>query len=300
MRLVGYIDLPTHDGPGGFDHAAVHLSRSLLYVAHTANSAIDVIDIRTDRYVESITGLGGVAGALVDEATDLVFTSNRGEDTVGIFSPERPRDLVKVAVGSRPNGLAFDSGRKLLLAAGVGEPYSFTLVDVARSKLVGTIDSPGRTRWTVYDTASDAFYVNVGDPAVILVVDGAEPTRIARQIPIPAKGPHGLDIDGAGGYLFCACDEGKIFKLRARSGDIVAEASLSGVPDVLWFNASLQRIYVAVGDPGVIDVFDAGDLTRVATVSTEKGAHTTGFDSQRNVLYAFLPETHRAAVFIDA
>jgi len=36
---VGYIDLPPHASAGGFDHAAVHAPRGLLYVAHTANDA---------------------------------------------------------------------------------------------------------------------------------------------------------------------------------------------------------------------------------------------------------------------
>src|SRR5881628_53806 len=88
LKRVGEIELPAHRGDGGFDHAAVHHRRHRLYVAHTANDAIDVIDTQAGRYVSSIAGLKGVAGALVDEDQDLVFTSNRGENTVGIFSPQ--------------------------------------------------------------------------------------------------------------------------------------------------------------------------------------------------------------------
>src|SRR5690349_21030901 len=98
LKHVGYIDLPPSRGPGGFDHAAVHRDRGLLYVAHTANDAVDVIDTRAGRFLHSIGDLGGVAGALVDEAHDLVFTSNRSEDTIGIFAPDGERDLVKVSV----------------------------------------------------------------------------------------------------------------------------------------------------------------------------------------------------------
>ncbi len=88
LRLLTYIDLPEHIQPGGFDHAAVHSSRSRLYVAHTANNSLDVIDCADERYQHSISSLAGVAGALVSEERDLVFTSNRGEDTVGVFSPD--------------------------------------------------------------------------------------------------------------------------------------------------------------------------------------------------------------------
>ena len=79
LKHLGDIELPAHTGQGGFDHAAIHRGRCRLYVAHTANDALDVIDTNAGKYVRSISGLRGVAGALVDEGQDLVFTSNRGE-----------------------------------------------------------------------------------------------------------------------------------------------------------------------------------------------------------------------------
>src|ERR1700730_4932450 len=92
LRLLGHIELPENRSKGGFDHADIHAPTDRLYVAHTSNDAIDVIDIARDRYIESIPGLTAVAGALVSEARDLVFTSNRGENTISVFSPGAERD----------------------------------------------------------------------------------------------------------------------------------------------------------------------------------------------------------------
>jgi DNA-binding beta-propeller fold protein YncE len=61
----------------------------------------------------------------------------------------------------------------------------------------------------------------------------------------------------------------------------------------------LKHLYVAVGDPGVVDVFDTDTLSRLETVATEKGAHTLAFDARRNKIYAFAPQTHCALVFAD-
>jgi DNA-binding beta-propeller fold protein YncE len=305
LRLLHSIDLPEHLTPGGFDHAAVHQGRSLLYVAHTVNNAIDVINCETDRYLRSIPGLTGVAGALVSEERNLVMTSNRGEDTIGIFSPDDEAGLVKVAVGVRPNGLSFDPQRGLLLAANVGNPeipgsHTLSIVDVARQEMIVSLPVPGRTRWTIFDPLSDRFYVNIADPFEIVVVESANPTRIARSMPVPARGPHGLDFDPATGRLFCACDAGRLFALDAATGKVLLEADLSGTPDVIFFNPALKHLYVAVGDPGVIDLFETDTLERLEVVLTGKGAHTLGFDARRNKLYAFLPETHQALVFADA
>ena len=89
LEALGFIELPAHVGDGGFDHAAVHEATGHVYVAHTANDALDVLDVEKQRYVGSIGGLTAVAGALVAEP-DLLFTSNRGENTVGITQAESP------------------------------------------------------------------------------------------------------------------------------------------------------------------------------------------------------------------
>lgn len=304
LKLSGYVDLPAHVKPGGFDHAAVHRRSGRLYVAHTINDAIDVIDCATDRYLHSLPNLTGVAGALVSDERELVFTSNRGENTIGIFAPGAEAKLVKVPVGVKPNGLSFDPRRGLLLAANVGDPmlagsFTVSIVDVAQRAMIASIPVPGRTRWTIFDAASDAFYVNIADPAQIVIVEAKQPTRVARAVMIPAAGPHGLDLDVKRHRLFCACDAKRLLTLDIDSGAVLSESDLSGTPDVIFFNAALRHLYAASGDPGVIDVFEAESMQRIEVVSTENGAHTIGFDGDRNKVYAFLPQTHRAAIYLD-
>lgn len=304
LERIGDVELPPHTTRGGFDHAAVHGGRALLYVAHTANDALDVIDCATNTYLRSIPQLTGVAGALVSEEHDLVFTSNRGEDTVGIFSPSREEIVTKVRVGVRPNGLAYDPGRRLLLAANVGDPsragsFTVSLVDVAARAMIADIPVPGRTRWTVFDGEAGRFYVNIADPPRIVVVDGNHPPRIVGTFPIPWEGPHGLDLDPATRRLFCACDGKALLVIDAGSGEVRSEHVIGGVPDVIFFNPGLGHLYVAIGDPGVIDVFDTETMRCFESVQTEQGAHTIGFDAVRGTVYAFLPESHRAAVYRD-
>jgi DNA-binding beta-propeller fold protein YncE len=304
LELLGYIELPENVKPGGFDHAAVHRASARLYVAHTANDALDVIDCVRDRYSHSIKNLTGVAGALVSDEENLVFTSNRGENTVGIFAPDDEAGLARVYVGIRPNGLAYDPGNGLLLAANVGEPdipdsFTLSMVNMGQRRMITSIHMPGRTRWTVFDERVEVFYVNIADPAQIVVVASAEPVGVARTIAIPAPGPHGLDFDPELRRLFCACDAKQLIIVEADSSKVLKQVVLSGSPDVIFFNRALRHLYVAIGDPGVVDVFDTDDMVRLETIRTEPGAHTLGFDAERNKLYAFLPNTHRAAVYAD-
>ncbi|HME98120.1 MAG TPA: hypothetical protein VKN16_28275 [Methylomirabilota bacterium] len=303
LRALGFIDLPPHVGAGGFDHAGVHEQTGHVYVAHTANDALDVLDVEAQRYLGSIHGLKAVAGALV-AAPDLVFTSNRGENTVGIIRVGQTGPADKVSVGVRPNGLAHDQGRNRLLAAHVGDPAipgscTVSIIDVAARIRVADLPVAGRTRWTVYDPVSDVFHVNIADPPQIVAVRAGDPPGIERVATMPEAGPHGLDIDVQRRRLFCACDAGVLLEVDADTGKVLAGEPIAGVPDVVFFNSGLQRLYVAIGDPGLIEVFDTSPLRRHERVPTEGGAHTLSFDARRQVVSAFLPGSHRAAVYRD-
>jgi DNA-binding beta-propeller fold protein YncE len=302
LRLLGHIELPPNRSNGGFDHADIHEGTNRLYVAHTSNDAVDVIDTARDQYIESVLGFTAVAGALVSEARGLVFTSNRGENTVSVFAPGAERESFKIAVGLKPNGLAFDSTRGILIAANVGDPsvpdsHTVSIVDLARRERIAELKVPGRTRWAIYDKLRELFFVNIASPPRIVVIDARDPTRVSREYDIPAAGPHGLDVDPATGRLMCACDAGVLLAIDPDSGKTVGNVGLSGAPDVIFLQQRpFRRLYVAIGDPGVIDVINVETMRREEVVSTEPGAHTLALDRKKNKVYAFLPNSHRAAV----
>jgi DNA-binding beta-propeller fold protein YncE len=305
LRLLGHVELPANKSKEGFDHADIHAATNRLYVAHTSNDTIDVIDVEHDRYLESIPGFTGVAGALVCEPRGLVFSSNRGENTVSVFAPLAERDAFKIAVGVKPNGLAFDSARNILIAANLGDPtvaesHTISVVDIARREMIAEIRVGGPTRWTIYDAARETFFVNISSPGKIVAIDARDPSKIARTIDVPAAGPHGLDLDATTGRLLCACDAGVLVAMDATSGRVLGDVALSGTPDVIFLHPQSRRLYVAIGNPGVIDVIDIDKLRREEVVSTERGAHTLAIDRERHKLYAFLPQSHRAAVFANS
>jgi DNA-binding beta-propeller fold protein YncE len=304
LAHIGFVDLPPHSNRGGFDHAAVHRGTARLYVAHTANSALDVINCTDHRYLHSIPDLPAVAGVLVSEEHNLVFTSNRGGNTIGLVSAASGDLLGTVPVGVGPNGLAYDPSRSILLAANVGDPaipgsHTVSIVDVKTKALLGHVPVLGRTRWAIFDAETEAFYVNIADPPQIAVIEAKLPDIVHRTLPIPVRGPHGLDLDPHTHCLFCACDGKALVTLDAETGRILSQIELGGGPDVIFFNAALEHLYAAIGDPGMIEVFETGTLRRVQVVQTERGAHTIAFDPTRNIVYAFLPETHRAAIYRD-
>jgi DNA-binding beta-propeller fold protein YncE len=266
---------------------------------------LDVIDCAKDRYLRSIPNLAGVAGVLASNEKNMVFTSNRGENTVGVFTYGKDRDLRKIKVGGRPNGLAFDHSRNILLAANVPRPntkdqVTVSIVDVADGVITADVAVPGRTRWTIFDPNTERFFVNIAEPSEIAILDAKDPDGLLGAFRIPAAGPHGLDLDPRGRRLFCACDEGRLYEIDLETEKVSQPSKLVGPPDVIFYNSDLDHLYVTIGEPPVIQVFDTKTMREIQTLQTEPGTHTIAFNQDSGKVYAFMPETHRASVYEEA
>lgn len=301
MGLVrtGFIPIPPGKEPG-FDHADVFRAGRRMYVAHTGADRIDVLDCQQRTHLRSLPDLPGVAGVLIDEQHDLLFTSDRAAARVSVFCCSSEELMGRVDVGSHPNGLAYDPGRRRLFSFNLGEPVgegcTASVVDVDSMSAVDEFPLPGRPRWALYDRERDVVFANIREPAEIVVVD-ASTGSIARAFPVPSSGPHGLWLDS--GRLFCAADGGALVVLDADTGEVLASLPLPGVPDVVMHDPEQARLYVAVGQPGAVCSFDSKQLAALETVETEPGAHTTCWDPDDGCLYVFSPTSGGAAAYED-
>src|SRR6266516_7352713 len=270
LARVGFIAIPTGEAPG-FDHADVDRQRRRIYVAHTGADRIEVLDCNARNYLGALPAeLPGVAGVLVDEEQELLFSSDRGAASVFRCSDEQL--LGQVEVGPHPNGLAYDLKRRRLYSFNLGEPLgencTASVVELDRMVVHGELTLPGRPRWALYDKERDVVYANIQRPAQIVVND-CERTVIERALEVPSAGPHGLWLDS--GRLFCAADGRDLVVLERDGGEVIASLPLPGVPDVVMRDPELERLYVAIGEPGLICSFDTNRLEQLETVETERG-----------------------------
>ena len=270
-----------------------------MYVAHTAADAVDVIDCRTNTYVRSLSDLPGVAGVLIDTGRDLLFTSDRAVARVSIFRCSDGALLAQIGVGPRPNGLAFDPGRRRLYSFNLGEPpgtdCTASVISIDERRVIRTIALPGRPRWAVFDPSGDRVYVAIQSPAILLAIDAGRLDQSAR-IDVGAEGPHGLALVGR--QLFCAADGQELAVIDLTNAfRVIKRLPLPGIPDVVMHDERRSRLYVAVGSPGTVTVVDTDRLVEVQTVRTEEGAHTIGWDPATSQLYAFAPQRGGALVF---
>jgi DNA-binding beta-propeller fold protein YncE len=297
LARAGFIPIPPGARPG-FDHADVYRAGRRMYVAHTGADRIDVLDCAARTYLRSLPDLPGVAGVLIDEEHDLLFTSDRACARVSVFGCSDERLLGQATVGPHPNALACDRRRRRLYSFNLGEPLgegcTASVVDVDSMGVPAELPLPGRPRWAVYDPERDAVYANIQKPAQIVVIN-CEHVLIEQALHVPSAGPHGLWLDS--GRLFCAADGGALVVFNRDSGELLASLPLPGVPDVVMHDPELHRLYVAIGEPGVVCSFDSERLEQLETVATEQGAHTIGWDPVGRSRYVFCPTSFGAAVY---
>src|SRR5213080_1152311 len=298
LARVGFIAIPPGAKPG-FDHADVHPQRRRLYVAHTGADRIELLDCNARTYLHALRAeLPRVAGVLIDEQQDLLFSSDRGAARVSVFACSDEELHGQVEVGPHPNGLAYDRERRQLYSFNLGEPLgencTASIVGLDSMGVIAELPLPGRPRWAVYDPERDVIYANIQQPAQIVVID-CERALIEHALEVPSAGPHGLWLDS--GRLFCAADGGELAVLERDSGEVIASLPLPGVPDVVMHDPELERLYVAIGEPGLVCSFDTNRLEQLETVETEQGAHTSCWDPISQCLYVFCPASGGAAIY---
>jgi YVTN family beta-propeller protein len=294
LLISRYVDLPPRQ-PGGFDHGDVHLESGHVYVAHTAAETVEVIDGEGAKYLATIPGCPEASGVVCAQNENLVLAASRGAGKILVVDALTNRVLREVKAGSMPNGLAWDSRHKQLLAADVEDNHA-RLIDPYSGKLICSLQLAGRPRWCAYSSKRDQFLVNIREPAGVAML---APENLLQKafLPISVAGPHGLDVDDKSGLAYVACDGGAVVVLDISTGHEEAVVPIGGGPDVIWLNTDRHRLYCAIGRLGVIEVIDTQKLVVDEKVTTEEGSHTFTFDKKRQRLYAFLPKSCRVTIY---
>jgi DNA-binding beta-propeller fold protein YncE len=297
LQLRGSIAIPPHT-PSEFDHGDVSLTSGRIFVAHTAANTVEILDGAGFTHLATIPGCPEGSGVLCAQEADLVFAAARGAGKVLVIQASTGHVTGELVVGPRPNGLAWDPDHQHLFVADVQENIARLLAprQGPANATVATTPLPGRPRWAAYDRQHQRFLVNVREPACVMVL-AAESAAPVAQWPISVSGPHGMDLDLAGGRAFVACDGAALVTIDLASGQELAQVPIAGGPDAIWYNARRERLYVAIAEPGMVEVIDTRAMAVAQQVETERDAHTTAFDATRQRLSVFLPSSCRADVY---
>lgn len=295
LKTLGLIAIP-HGLDSDFDHGAFDPRTRRVFIAHTARDCVEVIDHDARRHIATLPGFPGVAGAVTGDGE--VLATNRGAATVTWFDAASYAIKGVFPSGPRPNGAAIVKRVGIGIAACIGDAQQGPTLQAIDLKHVTqrAIELPGRPRWCVTDAAANRVFLCIREPSMVLVAWLLGLDDIVHWR-LPSGGAHGLDIDHARDRLYAACDDGHLVELDSVSGRVTNTWQIAGAPDVTFFNPTIGRVHVAIGDPGIVETIDPRTGERDRTV-TGAGAHTTAIVAPDR-LYVISPAHGGVLVLAD-
>src|SRR5882762_10958510 len=106
LKNVGFIDVP---GPKGqrFDYLAMDAQDHYLLSAHLGPGILYVIDVRTNSLVQAIPGVPGITGVEYIPGLRKVYTSDWGEEKIGVVDLRTMTVIKRLATAAKPNGSTY-------------------------------------------------------------------------------------------------------------------------------------------------------------------------------------------------
>src|SRR5215467_5799397 len=284
LKKVVEFDLP---GPSGkrFDYLTIDPDDHYLLSAHLAAGQTYVIDLRSNKVVATVKDTPGAEGVEYVPELKKFYTSNAGDNTIGVVDMRRMKVVKKLSTERKPDGSAYATPfHKLYVSDERGKAEA--VVDVRKDEIVKTVHFDSETGMPQYDPLARKVYVNLQDENIFAVIDPISDDVVGRYPVGRCKGNHGMTLDPEHHRAFLSCEENNLMTVfDLDKHEAIAFLPLADGPDVIKFDPGLGRIYAACYS-GAISVFqedDANHYRKVEDFKVQHAVHSLAVD----------PETHR-------
>src|SRR5437667_7666255 len=286
LKQVSAFDLP---GPGGkrFDYLTIDPDDHYLISAHLAAGQTYVIDLRTNKVVATVSESPGSEGVEYIPELKKFYTSNAGDNTIGVVDLKQMKVLKKLKTEAKPDGSTYAAQfHKLYVSDERGKAEA--IVDVTKDEIIKTLHFNSETGMPQYDPVARKVYVNLQDENIFVVIDPATDEVIGRYPVGRCKGNHGMTLDPEHHRAFLSCEENDLMAVfDLDKHEPIAFLPVADGPDVIKFDLGLGRIYVACYS-GAISVFHQDDpdhYRKLEDFRVQHAVHTVAVDLQTHKLY---------------
>jgi len=271
-------------GPdGGWDYASFDPARRRVYVTH--GSTVMTIDADTGAANPAFAAGDELHSVAVVPGSDVVVTTNSGDDTARVLSAVDGQLLAKVPVAKDADGAVFDPSTGFVVVVS-GDGAALTLVDPKTMKSAGAVDLGAKPEFGAPD-GKGRFFVNLVTKNQVAVVDLAARRVVATYDLSACSHPTGIAYVSRN-RLVVDCGDGGINILDAGSGRVIATFKTGGFPDAVLYDDQRQLAFVPSALGGTLTVIALSgphDNSVVDTVPTQLGARTGAVDPKSGRVY---------------
>ncbi|HEX4165172.1 MAG TPA: YncE family protein [Bryobacteraceae bacterium] len=314
-KLIGTIPLPNVEGY--FDHMAVDVKGQRLFVPGEHQRTIEVIDLRTNTVLHSITGFGGDPRKTIYLPETNEIWVDDGDDTCKAFSGDNYQLVKNIPLGGHdaeagarrvPDNGVYDAATGLFYLGTRTDSFkdttakgSIEIVDLKNGKYIGGIEVDGRNpAGLVLDPNSSKLFVVMGDTSQVVVIDREKRVVLASWPITGGPEPHAVALDPDNHRLFVGSrvkrshiyKPGKMVVMDSENGKVIEATRTEGGVDEVVFEPASKRIYYT-GTTGFVDVFkqiSADKYERLGLIATGAIAKTSLLVPELNRFYAAVPK----------
>jgi YVTN family beta-propeller protein len=280
-RIVKKIHL---EGDAGWDYLYSDDQSGKLYVSH--GNMVQVVDMKTDTLLGTITGLNGVHGIAIASDLNKGFISNGRDSSVTIFNTKTLQVITRIKVtGQNPDAILFDPFSRKVFTFN-GRSSNSTVIDAETNLVTATIALEGKPEFSVTD-GKGKVYVNIEDKSRICEINTST-FKVEQSWSIaPGEEPSGLALDNETHRLFSVCDNKTMVVLDAETGKIISTLPIGDRVDGAAFDPGLKYAYSSNGDGTLTIVKEENkdSFSIVTYLPTQKGARTIAINKITHHIY---------------
>ncbi len=296
LQLVATVRLP--HVRGRIDHFSVDVSGRRLFISALGNQTVEVVDIRNEKWLQSVPGVRQPQGEYYAAGLHKLFTADGLGGDVRVYRGSDLRLLTTVKLALGPDAEAYDPVTRLLYvgygggAAGVnyGE---VGIINAVTDKHVGDIRTGAHPGTILVGQPGREIFITVPKTHQISQID-ARTGRIAATWLSKAGSPVSLALDRKDHRLFVGTrNPAGIEVFDSRTHRFVASLPSVGLMDGLFYDALHHRIY-ASGGQGYVAVYRQLSPNRyreIAKIPTGPNARTSLWVRQLDRYYVAVPES---------
>jgi DNA-binding beta-propeller fold protein YncE len=287
LKQVATIDLP---GPPGkrFDYLTIDYDDGYLLSAHLGAGLLYVIDLKTNKVVQTIPDVPGVEGVEYVPELKKIYTSDWLEKKIGVIDLRQGKIIAKLPAQLKPDGSAYAAPFHKLYVSDE-RAQSEIVVDVQTDKIVNTLNFKSQTGMPQYDPVAKLVYVNLQDIGSMTVIDPATDKVVTPIYDVhPCKGNHGMALDPEHRRAFLVCEDNNLMAvLDLEKHRVVTTLPIADGGDVIKYDPGLKRIYVACYS-GAISVFQEDDpdhFRKLEDFPAHHKVHSLAVDERTHRVY---------------
>lgn len=300
LNLQRTISLPGVHGK--FDHFAMDESGKRLFAAATGNQSVEVIDLTTDKVVESLRGLGKPHGLVWLPKAGYLFVADGGKSELDVFAGSPLKRIKTIPLSEDADDMVYDISTNLLYVGHGGtntaNPARIAVIDAGTLSIVSELSVASHPEALELDPNGDRIFANIADSGQVVVIDGKTHTIVSTWSLKDETGNTPMAYDATDHLLLIGCrTPAKLVVLNGKTGAEISLATSSTGADDLFYEPAAHRGYLISGS-GAIDTFSIspeGKLQPLAATHTVTGAKTGLLSAGQHLLYIGIPGTTEPA-----